>query len=248
MSALPIAYDPLLVVLSIVVAIIGVLTGFVMTLGIHRQALGMSRLAFFKGAAIIGGSIWSMHFIAMLAVDLPVAIDYNIIWTVSSFYIAVFFTAIGLFLAGKRRIGKASLPVAAIFMGCGVASMHYLGMSGIRGCGISYDAKYVSASIVVAIVASGLSLWFIFRKRGVLETFIGGLILGLAIPAMHYIGMMGTAFFSSTTILTPITPVFSKAVLAYIIAGATLGICGLYLYLFGSLLIEDEAEKMPLSP
>jgi hypothetical protein len=38
------------------------------------------------------------------------------------------------------------------------------------------------------------SLWFAFRQRGVVDTFIGAIVLGLAIAAMHYSGMEASRF------------------------------------------------------
>jgi len=63
--------------LSVFVAIIGALTGLAFTFGYNAPSMFFSPKSLVKGAVIIGGSIWSMHFIAMLAVKLPVAVNYN---------------------------------------------------------------------------------------------------------------------------------------------------------------------------
>ncbi len=64
---MPITYDPTLIMLSILVAITGALTGLTVTAG-YTAGGRRAGLRLVKGAIIIGGSIWSMHFIAMLAV------------------------------------------------------------------------------------------------------------------------------------------------------------------------------------
>jgi len=86
-----IAYDPTLVMLSVFVAMIGSLTGLALTFG--RDATeALSSKSLVRSAIVIGGSIWSMHFIAILAVKIPAAIDYNSTETLLSLCVAILFT------------------------------------------------------------------------------------------------------------------------------------------------------------
>ena len=128
-----IVYDPTLVMLSIFVAIIGSLTGVAVTFGYDGSSVQLSPKSLTRGAIIIGGSIWSMHFIAMLAAKVPVPIDYSSTETLLSACVAVFFTGIGLTIANVKSLGLLKLPIAAVIMGSGIGSMHYLGMSAIGG-------------------------------------------------------------------------------------------------------------------
>src|SRR5713226_119414 len=137
-------YEPTLVLLSIGVAIIGSLTSLAVTSGSHEVGENESWESAFSlanGGLIMGTTIWSMHFIAMMAVQFPVLINYNIIETILSIGIAIGVTAAGLFVVSTRRFGVFSIPGAAVLMGLGIASMHYLGMGAIRGCGLAYDTK-----------------------------------------------------------------------------------------------------------
>ena len=236
-----IVYDPTLVMLSIFVAIIGALTGVAVTFGYDGSTVQLSPKSLIRGAAIIGGSIWSMHFIAMLAVKFPVPIDYSTTETLLSLCVAIFFTGAGLTLGSLKGLGPLKIPVAATIMGSGIGSMHYLGMSAIRGCGISYDFNMVAASVGVGIVCAAVALWFAFRKRGAVETLVGGVVLGLAIPSMHYTGMYATSFYPIVVTFDVGAPVLSQAALALSVAAATLIICGYYLFLFSSMLTHEEA-------
>jgi NO-binding membrane sensor protein with MHYT domain len=165
--------------LSAFVAIIGSLTGLALASAYDAPHSSFSFDSLAKGAVVIGGSIWSMHFIAMLAVQFPVPVDYNVSGTAISLAIAILLTGVGLYIVSAKRLGLLSIPVAALLMGSGIGGMHYIGMNAIRGCGIAYDLQLVAVSVIVAIVAS-IALWFVFRERGAVETF-GGLVLGLAI-------------------------------------------------------------------
>jgi diguanylate cyclase len=234
-----IIYDPTLVMLSIFVAIIGALTGLAFTFGYNAPSLFFSPKSLIKGAIIIGGSIWSMHFIAMLAVKFPVAINYNITETLLSLCVAVFFTGVGLSIASTKRFGLLRIPVAGVLMGSGIAGMHYLGMTAIRGCGLAYDFGGLALSVAVAIGASTIALWFAFRERNAFETLLGGVILGLAISGMHYTGMHATSYQPISIAFDVGAPLVSQTALAFSVAGATLAICSIYLFLFSSMLIRE---------
>jgi NO-binding membrane sensor protein with MHYT domain len=49
-----------------------------------------------NGGLIMGTTIWSMHFTAMMAVQFPVLINYNIVETILSIVIAISVTAMSL--------------------------------------------------------------------------------------------------------------------------------------------------------
>lgn len=237
-------YDPTLVMLSILVAITGTLTGLAVTTGYNQGGRKKYVASLIKGAVIIGGSIWSMHFVAMLAVRLPVLVSYNFIETLFSLYIAITGTLFGLFLVSRKRLGNMSIPIGGLFMGAAIGGMHYLGMDAMRGCNISYLWNGVFASVVIAVVASAIALWFTFHKRGVKETLVGGLMLGVAIPSMHYTAMIATEFGFQQVSLSSAEPLLSQDMLAYLITSATFAICGIFLLLFSSLAIGgDETSR-----
>jgi NO-binding membrane sensor protein with MHYT domain len=102
-------------------------------------------------------------------------------------------------------------------MGLGIAGMHYLGMSAIRGCGLDYDYGLVAASVGIAVGASMAALWFAFYRRNVLMTIAGGMVQGLAIASMHYTAMAATYFVSSGMEIQ-MSPLFSQSKMAYMIA------------------------------
>jgi NO-binding membrane sensor protein with MHYT domain len=92
-------YQPILVLLSVVVAIMGSLTSLAITSGSHNVDDNESWEAGFSlanGGLIMGTTIWSMHFTAMMAVQFPALINYNIVETILSIVIAISVTAMGL--------------------------------------------------------------------------------------------------------------------------------------------------------
>jgi NO-binding membrane sensor protein with MHYT domain len=216
-----VTYQPVLVLLSIAIAILGSLTALALTSGSRdadeSEAL-LTSFALANGGLIMGSTIWSMHFIAMMAVEFPVVVNYNLLETIASILIAMLATGIGLYLASTRRLGVLSIPVGGVLMGSGIAGMHYLGMGAVRGCGITYNLPLVAVSVVMAIGASMAALWFAFYKRGVLMTLAGGIVQGLAIASMHYTGMAATYFWPLDMTVTLSKPLFPQSSLAYMIA------------------------------
>lgn len=237
-----ISYDPTLVMLSILVAITAALTGLTVTVG-YSPGAKRGTLGLLKGAVIIGGGIWSMHFIAMLALKLPIPVNYDFIETMISLYIAIVGTALGLFIVARRKAGFLSIPLGGILMGAAIGGMHYMGMGAMRGCGHSFDMLGVSTSVGVAMVSAAIALWFAMRKRGPGETLVGGVLLGLAIPSMHYIGMLATTFGNPAVPVDTIAPMLSQQNLALIIATATFVICGLFLFLFSALAMGETQQS-----
>jgi diguanylate cyclase len=228
-------YDTGLVVLSIAAAILGSFTGLVLTSGIHRVGNREAGLRIVLGGLGIGGGIWSMHFIAMLAVVLPIPLTYDIPLTVLSAGVATVFTATALWVVGTNRLGSFSLPVSALFLGLAIAGMHYLGMAAIRGCGLRYTALGVGVSVLIAIQASAVALWFTFRHRRVLDTLAGSAALGLAIASMHYTAMEATRFLPADLPGFELSQVLSEPLLALAIAVTLYSVCSVCLVVFAVL-------------
>ena len=238
-------YDIGLVALSIAAAILGSFTGLVMTTGIQQAGRMEMKLRIILGGLGIGGGIWSMHFISMLAVILPINLRYDLPETVASAVIAIVFTATALAVFGTQRFGDATLPVSALFLGLGIGGMHYLGMNAIRGnCFLLYSWLGVAISIVIAIQASGVALWFTFRKRGVLDTFLGSIVLGLAIAVMHYSGMEATRFIPMQDIRERFDLVLSEAYLALTIAVTLYSVCGTCIGVFAIMTFRPKPRRL----
>jgi len=223
------AYDPTLVFLSM-----GIATGasFVALDVAARiwQTDGWPRLGWIVAAATaMGGGIWSMHFIAMLAFSLPVPIAYNVPTTLISLAIAIDVTAVAFaIVAGGRTSGR--LVIAGIIMGVGVAAMHYTGMAAMRlPAELTYNGSLVALSVLIACIAATAALWIALHEKGALWRAGAAIVMGAAIYGMHYTGMQAACFTALPTILDPNTLHFDRGSLAFTIALAATIILGLEL-------------------
>jgi NO-binding membrane sensor protein with MHYT domain/signal transduction histidine kinase len=188
-------YNPHLVALSILVAAFASYTA--LDLGGRAAATrGVAPRVWPAAAAIaMGGGIWSMHFIAMLAFNIPIPMSYDIGLTTLSLVVAIFVTGAGFYFINRRSAPPLSLVFSGIFMGLGIAAMHYIGMAAMRGhAEISYDFLFVALSLVIAIGASTAALWLAFRTTDFGQKLVAAVVMGVAISGMHYSAMRGTTF------------------------------------------------------
>jgi NO-binding membrane sensor protein with MHYT domain len=188
-------HDPYLVALSILVASFASYTA--LDLGGHvAVARGPARRVWLAAAAVtMGGGIWSMHFIGMLAFVMPIPMSYDIGLTTVSLLVAIFVTGVGFYVIGRQNVSPLRLVLSGIFMGVGIAAMHYTGMAAMRGpADLSYDQLFVALSLVIAIGASTAALWLAFRTTDHWQKLVGAVVMGLAISGMHYTAMRAAIF------------------------------------------------------
>jgi NO-binding membrane sensor protein with MHYT domain len=188
-------YDPYLVALSILVAVFASYTALDLG-GRLAAARGLARRVWLAAAAIaMGGGIWSMHFVAMLAFIMPTPMSYDIGLTTLSLVVAMFVTGGGFYVISRHSGSLLRLVLSGIFMGLGIAAMHYTGMAAMREhVDLSYDRIFVALSLIIAIGASTAALWLAFRTTDLGQKLIAAVVMGLAISGMHYTAMGGTTF------------------------------------------------------
>ncbi|PZV09992.1 MAG: histidine kinase [Leptolyngbya sp.] len=199
-------YNAGLVCLSFGIAI---LTSYT-TLSLGQQILaatGWRQWPWVMGGALaMGTGIWATHFVAMLALELPLPVNYDLLTTGLSLVCAVLAAGIALWLVSRAGFSWLSLGAAGAVMGLAIAWMHYTGMAAMAmPAHIRYRWPLVGLSVAIAIVAStvalGLILWSRRRpKQGDRwPTHLAVLSLGLGIGGLHYTGMAGTVFLANAT-------------------------------------------------
>ncbi|WLW55896.1 MHYT domain-containing protein [Streptomyces sp. YU58] len=143
------------------------------------------------GSAAIGSGIWTMHFVAMMGFKVQQApIHYDRPITFASLGVAIVMVGIGIFIVGYKGAKGTALMTGGAITGLGIASMHYLGMAGMRFNGkLEYNTVTVGFSVVIAVAAATAALWAAGQVRGFLWSVGASLVMGLAVTGMHYTGM-----------------------------------------------------------
>jgi NO-binding membrane sensor protein with MHYT domain len=190
-------HDPLLVILSYVVSVLGSFTALQLAIAIPNATSSAHRwrAVAAAGLAMGGGAIWAMHFIAMLACQMNVEVTYDLPITLGSAVVAVVSCMAGLAIAGTGLFNWGKLIIAGVLMGLGVTGMHYAGMSAmLMAADTVYNSTLVMASAGIAIVASIVALWLAFNLRGWGQMLGSALVMGVAVCGMHYTGMLAASF------------------------------------------------------
>ncbi|WP_420403272.1 MHYT domain-containing protein [Nisaea sp.] len=233
-----VSYDPLLVVASVAVAAMASFTGLRLLTGLRYVDSTTRKAQLAKAAMAIGGGIWSMHFVGMLALRLPVPVAYDLLYTLGSVLIAILITGAGLALMhlGARSLSKT--VAAGTLIGCGIVAMHYVGMEAIQGsCIVSYSPLGFVLPTLIAILASTCALALAYKKRTLIQLSLGALVLGITISGMHYSAMAFTAFSRSEAAILVERPMLPDTYLALVVAVAAFVVCGLFL--LSALPMED---------
>ena len=194
------SYSPALVFISLCVAILASYTALDLT-GRIATARGRNVYLWIGGGALaMGFGVWSMHFIGMLALELPITLGYDLGLTLWSLLVAILSSGFALWVVSQPRLPFLQLLLGALIMGAGISAMHYSGMAALRmQPGIDYDPALMSLSLLIAMGASAAALSIAFRLRKQtpyvrLARAGASIIMGLAIVGMHYTGMAAANF------------------------------------------------------
>jgi two-component system sensor histidine kinase/response regulator len=253
-------YDPRLVVVSIVIAVLA--AGAALDLaGRVTLARDTARLWWLTGGALaMGVGIWSMHYIGMLAFQLPVAVMYDWPTVLLSLLAAVGASWVALFVVSRETMTAPQAIVGSLFMGGGIAAMHYIGMEAMRlpaMCQYSADGVRLSIFLAVVIAFAALQMSYAFRGGFGWSWYKVGtaMTLGGAIPIMHYVGMAAVTFVEMPPDKVDLTHAVEISNLGVIgIAAVTLIVLGLVFltstvdrkFLNQSLALQDSEQRFRL--
>jgi NO-binding membrane sensor protein with MHYT domain/signal transduction histidine kinase len=197
------SYNYALVALSVLIAIFASYAALDLA-GRVTAARGWTRAVWLLGGAgAMGTGIWSMHYIGMLAFILPIPVAYHWPTVLLSLIAAILASAIALYIVSRQQMSASQAILGSVLMGAGIASMHYIGMAAMRLRAMcEFNSSLVILSVVFAVLISLAALWITFHFRdertGIgREKLSGAVVLGAAIPVMHYTGMAAVSFTAS---------------------------------------------------
>jgi PAS domain S-box-containing protein len=194
------------------------------------------------GASAMGTGIWSTHYIGMLAFILPIPVAYHWPTVLLSLFAAILASVIALYVVSRQKMGASRALAGSVLMGAGIASMHYIGMAAMRLPAIcQFNSFLVVLSVVFAVLISLIALWMTFhfrdQKAGIgREKLAGAVVMGAAIPVMHYTGMAAASF----------TPSGMPADLSQAVSISTLGTAGIAAVTFvvlGLVLLTSSVDR-----
>src|SRR5438270_10273745 len=217
------SYNHALVALSVLIAMFASYAALDLA-GRVTAASGWTRAVWLLGGAgAMGTGIWSMHYIGMLAFILPIPVAYHWPTVLLSLFAAILASVVALGVVSRQKMGPFRALAGSVLMGTGIASMHYIGMAAMRLPAMcQFNSSLVVLSIAFAVVISLAALWIAFHfrdeKTGIgREKLAGAVVMGAAIPVMHYTGMAAASF----------TPSGLPVDLSHAVSISTLGTAGI---------------------
>jgi PAS domain S-box-containing protein len=238
------SYSLSLVVLSVVVATIGAYVAVEIAQRLQTVWTRRRVLWIFAGALAFGLGIWTMHFVGMLAMQLPILIWYDAPLIFASAIAAIVGSTVAFLIFNRPSLNSWLLLLASVFVGAAIAGMHYIGMAGMRMSGhVIYDPLIVDVSVGVAIIGSfaALALTRSLVRTGSesgagLKKAGASLLMGLTVAAMHYTGMAAANFTSGPLSWAP--P--DDLVLGTYQLGLVVGITTIFLLVVGLVAMQFE--------
>lgn len=173
---------------------------------VHGAERQLARKWMLGGAVAMGTGVWSMHFIGMASLRIPLVIGHDPWITLASWLVAVATSAYALTLVRAKEMPRPRWILGSVLMGAGICAMHYLGMASMEMApGIVWDWGWVAISMAVAVVAAAAALLMVFEMRGKFEgphghkwQMAAAVVVGLGIAAVHYTGMAAANFPNSS--------------------------------------------------
>jgi diguanylate cyclase (GGDEF)-like protein/PAS domain S-box-containing protein len=195
-------YDALWVAVSVLIAIFASLTTLYVAEQIGQTPGRGVRMAWLGiGALTMGGGIWAMHFIGILAFNLPCAVSYDPAITLASAVPGILASAVAIWVISRPTLLLVHYLGGSMLFGVGIGAMHYSGMAAMRLDGlVRYDPKLFALSILVAVVLAYMALWtrsgLQQRLSGRLALALSAVVMGCAVAGMHYTAMAAAYFIS----------------------------------------------------
>lgn len=209
--ALETSYNSGLVLLSIAIAALGSYSALSVAGRIKASdSVTVRRIWLMAGALTMGGGVWAMHFIAMLALTLPIEVSYDVLVTAVSILPSFLTSASMVYAISRPKIHNLTVLFSGSLMGGGIALMHYIGMAAMHGISrqlvMLYEPRLLALSLIVALVLPNVALSVNLQiGRSKISSSLAwakvgaALIMGFAVSGMHYTGMAGTYFFLGDT-------------------------------------------------
>lgn len=242
MAYLDYTHNPGLVVASLLVALIAGFTGLSLTKGLSERAFLQRKLSIAMASVALGGGIWSMHFVAMLGMQMPILFYYDAAVTLASALVAILVVGIALLILHFRPRTPRMLVLAGTIVGLGVLAMHYIGMAGLELCRALYTPAGVALAVVSSVAFNIAAFAIAYGQRSHRNILLGTACFGVAVFAVHFIALWGASFVAVEA-RAEVGPIIGNEVLAIGVVLTSFALCGAFLLTGVTFLTPSLATK-----
>jgi NO-binding membrane sensor protein with MHYT domain len=191
-------YTLWLVALSFLIALMASFTGLALSRGLGGLPTGVRQLRIVLSALAIGGGIWSMHFVAILAMRFGIPVYFSVPETVASALLAILLAGLALLIVHFGPPSITRIIVSGAILGLGITVMHYLGMTALQGCTPVFSASGIVLSAAISVLFGVIAMTLAFGRVREVGTLWASLVFGAAVTVVHFTAMSQTTFLIST--------------------------------------------------
>ena len=235
MDYLAYSHNHNLVILSLILAVVSGFTGFTLTQNLSAKTIVQRKISVSMAAVALGGGIWSMHFVAMLGLNLPVMVFYDAAITLASALIAILIVAVALIILHFFVRTSVTIVLAGCIVGSGILLMHYIGMAGLQLCKPIYTVQGLVLSSVVAFFSCIVAFWVAYKERNNRNIFFATICFGIAVVSVHFLAILNTRFVEVSA-SSEFGPLISNETLAVIVVLSSFIILCLFLWVSATFL------------
>lgn len=243
MQFLDYSHNPALIGASLLVALMAGFTGLSLTQGLAQRSTLQKKLSIALAAISLGGGIWSMHFVAMLGLQLPILFYYDAAVTLSSALVAILVVGVALLLLHFRERTPLVLVSAGSIVGLGIIAMHYIGMAGLEMCRALYTPLGITLAVLASCLLNIAAFWIAYGQRSHRNILLGTVCFGVAVVAVHFIAIAGTGFVADSSV-NEVGPSIGKEIMAMGVVLSSFVLCGAFL-LTGVTFLEPSQQVVP---
>jgi diguanylate cyclase len=233
-------YNLWLVLASILIALMATFTGLSLTRGLSAVAIGQRQLRIVMAAIALGGGIWSMHFVAMLAMRFGVPVYYEMILTIASALIAILLAGVALLIMHFAVRTRAAMAMSGAILGIGIVVMHYVGLSAMEGCVPVYTPASTVLATTLAVALGIAAIAIAYGRRTERNLLLASIVFGTAVAVVHFSAMLQTTFLP-TAVDTAASPQLDNAQIAVLVLLSVFVISGAFLLSGASFMIRQPA-------
>lgn len=212
-------HDLQLILLPYLIAILGCYLTLDVISQLRARPEQRNFLWILAGSLSLGISIWVVHFIGIIAFNLPVTVGYNLLVIAMSLLVFVAAAFCGLALLKNINLTTKHYFFAGIPIGIIIAAGYYLGLEAIINIKISYKISILLFSVAFAIIASEMSLWLASKssegpfKRQIALKIVTAIFVSICIYLMHFLTLKASVFTVDNYINTTKISVLNKNIL-----------------------------------
>jgi len=247
MQPLEFDHNLFLLALSCLVAFVAGFTGLSLTRNLSDKSVQRKAFSVALASVSLGGGIWSMHFVAMLGLQLPVLFYYDAAITLVSALTAILIVGAALILLHFVERTPTVIVSAGAIVGVGILVMHYIGMAGLELCRAIYTPAGVILSSIAALALCILAFWVAYGHRTNRNILLGTVCFAVAICSVHFLAMSWTSFVAEPT-AQEFGPRMSNEVLALGVVMSSFVIFGIFLWASITYLVPTQPIHAAATP